>query len=162
MSRIDSNEARGWQGCPSSTCEGLTPEETCELWRCMLELQQRYRCYNSTRIHLAADAGEDGIRLMRKPSPRTRVEPPNNSLPYIDAERTGLPDEGWRMLRKYLRQDARPKPGRKLFGKQQRSNEALVSRYAASEDHTEVAMNRRPSCDSDTPAGAWDPVHVGR
>ncbi|ODA83830.1 hypothetical protein RJ55_02346 [Drechmeria coniospora] len=152
MSRIDSNEARGWQGCPSSTCEGLTPEETCELWRCMLELQQRYRCYNSTRIHLAADAGEDGIRLMPNPF---IIDTLNDSV-------NQLPDEGWRMLRKYLRQDARPKPGRKLFGKQQRSNEALVSRYAASEDHTEVAMNRRPSCDSDTPAGAWDPVHVGR
>ena len=31
----------------------------------MLKLQSRYGCYNSTRIDMAVDAGEDGIDLMR-------------------------------------------------------------------------------------------------
>ena len=48
------------------SCEGMSTEETRELWRCMLELQQLYGCYNSTRIDLAVNAGEAGIDLMRK------------------------------------------------------------------------------------------------
>ncbi|QPG98479.1 hypothetical protein C2857_007650 [Epichloe festucae Fl1] len=46
------------------TCEGMTTEDTRELWRCMLELQQLYGCYNSTRMDLAVNAGEAGIDLM--------------------------------------------------------------------------------------------------
>lgn len=48
------------------TCEGMSTEKTRELWRCMLELQQLYGCYNSTRIDLAVNAGEAGIDLMRE------------------------------------------------------------------------------------------------
>jgi hypothetical protein len=44
----------------------MTLDETRELWRCMLELQLRYGCYNSTRIDMAVDAGEYGLELMRK------------------------------------------------------------------------------------------------
>ncbi|KAK8930120.1 hypothetical protein VCV18_002787 [Metarhizium anisopliae] len=48
----------------SRSCEGMSQKETRELWRCMLHLQQRYGCYNSTRIDLAVNAGEAGIDLM--------------------------------------------------------------------------------------------------
>jgi hypothetical protein len=44
----------------------MSLDETRELWRCMLELQLRYGCYNSTRIEMAVDAGECGVDLMRK------------------------------------------------------------------------------------------------
>lgn len=44
----------------------MSLDETRELWRCMLELQLRYGCYNSTRIDMAIDAGECGVDLMRK------------------------------------------------------------------------------------------------
>jgi hypothetical protein len=43
----------------------MSPEETRELWRCMLDLQERYGCYNSTRIDLAVAAGEQAVNLMR-------------------------------------------------------------------------------------------------
>lgn len=46
------------------SCDGMTGDETRGLWRCMLELQERYGCYNSTRIDLAVGA-EDAIALMR-------------------------------------------------------------------------------------------------
>ena len=52
--------------CSDRSCEGMSVDETRELWRCMLELQGRYGCYNSTRIDLAMDAGEEGIDLMRE------------------------------------------------------------------------------------------------
>lgn len=51
------------------TCEGMTADETRELWKCMLALQQRYGCYNSRRIDLAANAGDDGVNLMREFAP---------------------------------------------------------------------------------------------
>lgn len=34
------------------------------LWECMLELQQKYHCYNSTRMEIAADR-EDAMDMMR-------------------------------------------------------------------------------------------------
>ncbi|KAK2058456.1 hypothetical protein LY76DRAFT_593305 [Colletotrichum caudatum] len=34
------------------------------LWECMLELQQKYHCYNSTRMEIAADS-EDAMGMMR-------------------------------------------------------------------------------------------------
>lgn len=62
------NDARFRQAstCSERSCEGMTADETRELWRCMLELQLRYGCYNSTRINMAVDAGECGVDLMRK------------------------------------------------------------------------------------------------
>ena len=50
----------------TSSCEAMTPEETRDLWLCMLELQGRYGCYNSTRMDLAMEAGEDAEDLMRE------------------------------------------------------------------------------------------------
>lgn len=51
--------------CSEQSCEGMTADETRDLWRCMLELQLRYGCYNSTRIDMALDAGDNGMDLMR-------------------------------------------------------------------------------------------------
>lgn len=51
--------------CSEHSCEGMTADETRHLWRCMLELQQRYGCYNSTRLDVAVDAGEGAMDLMR-------------------------------------------------------------------------------------------------
>lgn len=48
------------------SCEGLTAGDCKELWRCMLELQEAYNCYHSTRIDLAIDAGDAGVSLMRE------------------------------------------------------------------------------------------------
>ena len=48
----------------------MTMEETKDLWRCMLELQDRYGCYNSRRIDTAMGADyKDALKLMRKLTP---------------------------------------------------------------------------------------------
>ncbi|RCI15294.1 hypothetical protein L249_7007 [Ophiocordyceps polyrhachis-furcata BCC 54312] len=52
--------------CRPRSCEGMTDEEKRSLWKCMLALQRRYGCYNSTRIDLAVHAGEQGLGLMRE------------------------------------------------------------------------------------------------
>ncbi|QPC69040.1 hypothetical protein HYE67_011271 [Fusarium culmorum] len=78
--------------CSERSCEGMTLDETRELWRCMLELQLRYGCYNSTRIDMAVDAGEDGLDLMPN---RFIIDTLNESV--ID-----LPDEGRELLNRYL------------------------------------------------------------
>jgi hypothetical protein len=78
--------------CSERSCESMTLDETRELWRCMLELQSRYGCYNSTRIDMAVDAGEDGIDLMPN---RFIIDTLNESV--ID-----LPDEGRELLNRYL------------------------------------------------------------
>ncbi|KAK2592629.1 hypothetical protein QQS21_009656 [Conoideocrella luteorostrata] len=83
----------------SRTCEGMSTEDTRELWRCMLELQQLYGCYNSTRIDLAVNAGDAGIDLMPNPF---IIDTLNDSL--ID-----LPAEGWDMLDRCLR-NSKPSP----------------------------------------------------
>lgn len=56
------------------SCEGLTAEDTRELWRCMLELQGLYGCYTSARIDVAMEAGEQGVNLMRE-SPHIPMAP---------------------------------------------------------------------------------------
>ncbi|OAQ70896.1 hypothetical protein VFPPC_03286 [Pochonia chlamydosporia 170] len=84
----------------SRTCEGMSTEETRELWRCMLELQQLYGCYNSTRIDLAVNAGEAGIDLMPNPF---IIDTLNDSL--VD-----LPEEGWDMLDRCLQTARKPSP----------------------------------------------------
>ncbi|KAG5934639.1 hypothetical protein E4U53_000645, partial [Claviceps sorghi] len=48
----------------SRTCQGMSIQDTRELWRCMLQLQRRYGCYNSTRIDLAVNAGGAELDLM--------------------------------------------------------------------------------------------------
>ncbi|KAF4458476.1 hypothetical protein FALBO_14792 [Fusarium albosuccineum] len=78
--------------CSERSCEGMTADETRELWRCMLELQLRYGCYNSTRIDMALDAGEDGLDLMPN---RFIIDTLNESV--VD-----LPDEGRELLNRYL------------------------------------------------------------
>lgn len=52
--------------CSERSCELLSAEDTKDLWKCMLELQERYGCYNSARIDLAMGAGDEGINYMRK------------------------------------------------------------------------------------------------
>lgn len=49
-------------------CDPLGGNETQALWKCMLELQQRYGCYNSRRMDLAVTAGDEAMSLMRKQS----------------------------------------------------------------------------------------------
>lgn len=43
----------------------LNQEQTQELWECMLDLQELYACYNSTRIDMALDAREKAHEFMR-------------------------------------------------------------------------------------------------
>lgn len=67
----DEHAAAVPRGRQSSTysersCDGMTAGETRDLWKCMLELQERYGCYNSTRIDLAVGAGDEAVDLMRK------------------------------------------------------------------------------------------------
>ncbi|KAJ4027926.1 hypothetical protein NW752_000175 [Fusarium irregulare] len=92
-SEHESNQrSRQASTCSERSCESMTLDETRELWRCMLELQSRYGCYNSTRIDMAVDAGEDGIDLMPN---RFIIDTLNESV--ID-----LPDEGRELLNRYL------------------------------------------------------------
>ncbi|RGP61043.1 hypothetical protein FLONG3_10662 [Fusarium longipes] len=89
----DSNQrSRQASTCSERSCEGMTLDETRELWRCMLELQLRYGCYNSARIDMAVDAGEQGLDLMPN---RFIIDTLNESV--ID-----LPDEGRELLNRYL------------------------------------------------------------
>ncbi|KAH7011321.1 hypothetical protein EDB80DRAFT_386758 [Ilyonectria destructans] len=78
--------------CSEQSCEGMTADETRDLWRCMLELQLRYGCYNSTRIDMALDAGDNGMDLMPN---RFIIDTLNESVVH-------LPDEGRELLNRYL------------------------------------------------------------
>jgi hypothetical protein len=100
------DSARSRQSSTSSerSCEAMSADETAHLWRCMLELQERYGCYNSTRVSLAVGAGDDALDLM--PS-RFIIDTLNDSL--VD-----LPEEGWEMLDSvYMRQDHHQAPKEK-------------------------------------------------
>lgn len=59
---------RSRQGSTSSmrSCGGMSPDATKELWKTMLELQERYGCYTSARMDLAVTAGDIALSLMRK------------------------------------------------------------------------------------------------
>ncbi|EXA44254.1 uncharacterized protein FRV6_02372 [Fusarium oxysporum] len=92
QSHHDSQRSRQASTCSERSCEGMSLDETRELWRCMLELQLRYGCYNSTRIDMAIDAGECGVDLMPN---RFIIDTLNESV--ID-----LPDEGRELLNRYL------------------------------------------------------------
>ena len=48
------------------SCEELSSNQTLRLWECMLDLQERYGCYNSTRIDLALNSREYAADLMRE------------------------------------------------------------------------------------------------
>jgi CO dehydrogenase/acetyl-CoA synthase gamma subunit (corrinoid Fe-S protein) len=88
----DHERSRQASTCSERSCESMTLDETRELWQCMLELQSRYGCYNSTRIDMAVDAGEYGVDLMPN---RFIIDTLNESV--ID-----LPDEGRELLNRYL------------------------------------------------------------
>ncbi|KAI1013449.1 hypothetical protein LB503_001417 [Fusarium chuoi] len=92
QSHHDNHRSRQASTCSERSCEGMSLDETRELWRCMLELQLRYGCYNSTRIDMAVDAGECGVDLMPN---RFIIDTLNESV--ID-----LPDEGRELLNRYL------------------------------------------------------------
>ncbi|XWX01753.1 hypothetical protein V2A60_009782 [Cordyceps javanica] len=92
------------------SCEDMSADKTQELWFCMLELQERYGCYNSTRIDLALGAGEQAINFMPN---RFIIDTLNNSL-------RDLPDEGWNKLYHCLDDQAtpeKPKSKRKFWSK---------------------------------------------
>ncbi|KAF9760893.1 hypothetical protein IL306_004070 [Fusarium sp. DS 682] len=91
QSQHDNQRSRQSSTCSERSCEGMSLDETRELWRCMLELQLRYGCYNSTRIDMAIDAGECGVDLMPN---RFIIDTLNESV--ID-----LPDEGRELLNRY-------------------------------------------------------------
>ncbi|KAG5914735.1 hypothetical protein E4U42_000343 [Claviceps africana] len=76
----------------SRTCQGMSIQDTRELWRCMLQLQRQYGCYNSTRIDLAVNAGGAGLDLMPNPF---IIDTLNDSL--VD-----LPAHGWDLLDRCL------------------------------------------------------------
>lgn len=82
--------------CSERSCSGIPADEVSELWRCMLELQDEYKCYNSTRMEVAVEAGEDGLDLM--PS-RFIIDTLNDSV--VD-----LPEEGWEKLDRILRPES--------------------------------------------------------
>ncbi|KAK1657809.1 hypothetical protein BDP55DRAFT_638430 [Colletotrichum godetiae] len=62
-----------------------------ELWECMLELQQEYHCYNSTRMEIAADR-EDAMDMM----------PTKYCMDMLNDSIESLPEEGWKKLSKFL------------------------------------------------------------
>ncbi|KAM0334971.1 hypothetical protein ACHAQA_000005 [Verticillium albo-atrum] len=72
------------------------------LWEAMLELQQRYHCYKSTRMLIAAES--DGAADMI-PS-RACIDHLNDSI-------ESLPDEGWKVLERYLAHDEDSQKGLK-------------------------------------------------
>ncbi|PHH84477.1 hypothetical protein CDD83_1890 [Cordyceps sp. RAO-2017] len=91
----DSDARPAAHGRKSSTasarsCSGMTADETRALWRCMLALQRRYGCYNSTRIDLAVQHDDDGLMPNR-----FIIDTLNRSV--VD-----LPPDGRRMLDAYL------------------------------------------------------------
>ncbi|CCF31891.1 hypothetical protein CH063_04379 [Colletotrichum higginsianum] len=61
------------------------------LWECMLELQQKYHCYNSTRMEIAADR-EDAMDMM----------PTKYCMDMLNDSIESLPEEGWKKLSKFL------------------------------------------------------------
>ncbi|KAF7556761.1 hypothetical protein G7046_g6207 [Stylonectria norvegica] len=95
--------------CSELSCESMSADETRELWRCMLELQQRYGCYNSTRIEVALDAGNDGLDLM--PS-RFIIDTLNESV-------VNLPNEGRELLNRHLAPESSVRKSKWMFWKKQ-------------------------------------------
>ncbi|ATY66083.1 hypothetical protein A9K55_001974 [Cordyceps militaris] len=92
------------------SCEDMSADKTQQLWLCMLALQQRYACYNSTRIDLALGAGEQAVNFMPN---RFIIDTLNNSL-------RDLPDEGWDQLYSCLEDQGateKPKSKRKFWSK---------------------------------------------
>ncbi|EEY22858.1 hypothetical protein VDBG_08968 [Verticillium alfalfae VaMs.102] len=61
------------------------------LWEAMLELQQRYHCYKSTRMLIAAES--DGA---------VDMIPSRACIDHLNDCIETLPDEGWQVLERYL------------------------------------------------------------
>lgn len=61
-------DERSRQGstCSVRSCGGMSADATRELWKTMLELQERYGCYTSARMDMAVGAGDMALSLMRK------------------------------------------------------------------------------------------------
>jgi hypothetical protein len=76
------------------SCGGMSPDATKELWKTMLELQERYGCYTSARMDLAVTAGDIALSLMPNPF----------ILDTLNDSVVDLPDEGWEMLNRCLQQ----------------------------------------------------------
>ncbi|KAM0282039.1 hypothetical protein ACHAQH_003245 [Verticillium albo-atrum] len=64
------------------------------LWEAMLELQQRYHCYKSTRMLIAAES--DGA---------VDMIPSRACIDHLNDSIETLPDEGWKVLERYLARD---------------------------------------------------------
>jgi len=90
------HESRRQSSASERSCERLTVGDCKQLWKCMIELQERYGCYHSTRIDLAVEAGDAGL-LNYMPN-RFIIDTLNESV--IDV----LPEEGWNLLDSHLRQ----------------------------------------------------------
>ncbi|RFU74687.1 hypothetical protein TARUN_7557 [Trichoderma arundinaceum] len=80
--------------CSVRSCGGMSPDATKELWKTMLELQERYGCYTSARMDLALGAGDMALSLMPNPF----------ILDTLNDSVVDLPDEGWEMLNRCLQQ----------------------------------------------------------
>ncbi|KAL7943987.1 hypothetical protein V8C42DRAFT_94277 [Trichoderma barbatum] len=80
--------------CSVRSCGGMSPDATKELWKTMLELQERYGCYTSARMDMAVGAGDMALSLMPNPF----------ILDTLNDSVVDLPDEGWEMLNRCLRQ----------------------------------------------------------
>lgn len=74
------------------SCESMSDDEMRDLWRCMLELQERFGCYKSARIDMALSAGDVRGDLMPN---RFIIDTLNDSI-------VELPDEGWELLSSHL------------------------------------------------------------
>ncbi|KAL7954117.1 hypothetical protein V8C34DRAFT_31992 [Trichoderma compactum] len=80
--------------CSVLSCGGMSPDATKALWKTMLELQERYGCYTSARMDMAVGAGDMALSLMPNPF----------ILDTLNDSVVDLPDEGWEMLNRCLRQ----------------------------------------------------------
>ncbi|KAK1243418.1 hypothetical protein MKX07_004046 [Trichoderma sp. CBMAI-0711] len=89
-------DERSRQGstCSIRSCGGMSPDATRELWKTMLELQERYGCYTSARMDMAVGAGDMALSLMPNPF----------ILDTLNDSVVDLPDEGWEMLNRCLQQ----------------------------------------------------------
>ncbi|ETR99775.1 hypothetical protein M419DRAFT_132283 [Trichoderma reesei RUT C-30] len=94
-SMLDYDE-RSRQGstCSVRSCGGMSADATRELWKTMLELQERYGCYTSARMDMAVGAGDMALSLMPNPF----------ILDTLNDSVVDLPDEGWEMLNRCLQQ----------------------------------------------------------
>lgn len=68
------------------SCGAMSSRGMRELWLCMLELQETYGCYKSTRMALAMGSGDDPTALMREFQPPLIPPPPSPFLFFLFGE----------------------------------------------------------------------------